>query len=115
MWKMLQQKKPDDFVISTGKQYTVKHFVNLVLNELKIKYYWKGKNLNTACFVKGSNQKIVSIDKNYFRPLEVDTLLGNSNKARKFLKWKPKYNVKQLVKEMVSEELYMLSNDKKIR
>ncbi len=115
MWKMLQQKTPNDFVISTGKQYTVKHFVNFVLNELKIKYYWKGKNLNTACFVKGSNQKIVSIDKNYFRPLEVDTLLGNSNKARKILKWKPKYNVKQLVKEMVSEELYMLSNDKKIR
>ena len=111
MWKMLQQKKAGDFVISTGKQFTVKQFVNLVLDELKIKYIWKGRGINSKCLIKGTNNKIVSIDKNYFRPLEVDTLLGNSTKAKKELKWKPKYNIKSMVREMVAEEINSLKND----
>jgi len=104
MWKMLQKKKPDDYVISTGKQYTVKQFVNFVLEELKIKYYWKGTGINSKCYDYNGNC-IVECDKAYFRPLEVDTLLGNSRKARKELNWKVKYNVKKLVNEMVSFEL----------
>ena len=111
MWKMLQQKKAGDFVISTGKQFTVKQFVNLVLDELKIKYIWKGRGINSKCLIKGTSNKIVSIDKNYFRPLEVDTLLGNSTKAKKELKWKPKYNIKSMVREMVAEEINSLKND----
>ena len=104
MWKMLQKKTPTDYVISTGKQYSVKQFVNLVLNELKIKYFWKGKGINSKCY--GYIDKcIVECDKEYYRPLEVDSLLGNSNKARKELNWKPKYNIKDLVKEMVNVEL----------
>ena len=114
-WKILQQKKPDDFVIATGKQITVKQFVNLVLNELNLDYTWKGKNQNAFCLIKNTKKIIVKVDKNYFRPLEVDTLLGNSMKARKLLKWKPIYNVKSLVKDMVTEELNSLKNDKKIR
>ncbi len=113
MWKILQQKKPNDYVIATGKQFTVKKFVNLVLEELKISFIWKGKGINTKCLMKKNNSIIVSIDKNYFRPLEVDTLLGNSSKARKDLKWKPSYNIKTMIKEMVSEELKSLKNDKK--
>ena len=104
MWKMLQKKTPDDYVISTGKQYTVKQFVNFVLQELKIKYYWKGKGINSKCF-DHTGKCIVECDKAYFRPLEVDTLLGNSRKARKELNWKVKYNIKKLVNEMVSFEL----------
>ena len=104
MWKMLQKNKPDDYVISTGKQYSVKQFVELVLRELKIKYFWKGKGINSKCFDKEGNC-IVECDKAYYRPLEVDTLLGNSNKAKRYLKWKPKTSIKMLVKEMVDFEL----------
>ena len=84
-----------------------------VLRELEIDYLWKGKELSSRCYIKGTKNKIISIDKNYFRPLEVDTLLGNSRKARRELKWKPKYNVKSMIKEMVYEELNSLKNDKK--
>ena len=104
MWKMLQRKKPEDYVISTGKQYSVKQFVNFVLNELKIKYFWKGKGIHTKCYDQDGNC-IVQCDKAYYRPLEVDTLLGNSNKAKKELKWKPKTSIEMLVKEMVDFEL----------
>ena len=111
MWKMLQKKKPSDYVISTGKQFTVKQFVNLVLQELKIKYRWRGKGINERCYNENGNC-IVACDKEYFRPLEVDTLLGNSKKARKELKWKPKTSIKTLVKEMVNFDLKKLINDK---
>ena len=104
MWKMLQKKTPSDYVISTGKQYSVKQFVNLVLNELKIKYFWKGKGINSKCY-DHNGRCIVECDKEYYRPLEVDTLLGNSKKARKELNWRPKTNINGLVKEMVNHEL----------
>ena len=111
MWKMLQKKTPSDYVISTGKQYTVKQFVNLVLNELNIRYVWKGKGINEKCFDL-NGKCIVACDKEYFRPLEVDTLLGNSKKAKKELNWKPKTSIKNLVKEMVNFDLKKLINDK---
>ena len=111
MWKMLQQKKPQDFIISSGKQHSVKDFVNLVLNELNIKYFWKGKGFSSKCYIRENKKLIVLCDKSYFRPLEVDTLLGSSKKAKKILNWKPKYNINSLVKEMVREELKFLSND----
>ena len=104
MWKMLQNKTPQDYVISTGKQYTVKDFVNLSLKELNIKYHWKGKGINEKCYDDKRNC-IIECDKEYFRPLEVDSLLGDSSKARKELNWKPKYNITKLVKEMVTIEL----------
>jgi len=108
MWKMLQKKTPQDYVISTGKQYSVKDFINLSLKELNIKYHWKGKGINEKCYnVKGNC--IIECDKEYFRPLEVDTLLGDSSKARKELNWKPKYNFNNLVKEMISIELNNLN------
>ena len=104
MWKMLQKKTPTDYVISTGKQYSVKQFVNLVLNELKIKHSWKGKGINSKCY-DHKDRCIVECDKEYYRPLEVDTLLGDSRKARKELNWRPKTNINRLVKEMVNNEL----------
>jgi len=110
MWKMLQKKNPSDYVISTGKQYTVKQFVNLTLKELRIKYLWKGKGINSKCYDTYGNC-IISCDEEYYRPLEVDTLLGNSNKARRELKWKPKISLKNLIKEMVNSELLKLTND----
>jgi GDPmannose 4,6-dehydratase len=103
MWKMLQQKRPKDYVISSGKQYSVKYFVYLVAQELGIKIIWKGKGLNEKGYL--NNKKIISIDKKYFRPAEVVSLLGDSSKARKELKWKPCYDIYSLVKDMVSEEI----------
>ena len=107
MWKMLQKKSPQDYVIATGKQYSVKEFVNLVLNQLNIKFYWKGKGINAKCYNEKGNC-IVECHKEYFRPLEVDTLLGDSSKAKKELNWKPKIKIKELVKEMVDLELKIL-------
>ena len=109
MWKMLQKKTPTDYVISTGKQYSVKQFVNLVLNELKIKYLWKGKGINSKCY-NHKGRCIIECDKEYYRPLEVDTLLGDSSKARKELNWRPKTNINGLVKEMVNNELKNVSS-----
>jgi len=110
MWKMLQQKKPQDYVIATGKQYSVKQFVELVLKELKIKFNWKGKCKNTKCLDMNGNV-IVECDKSYYRPLEVDTLLGDARKARKELNWKNKIDIKELVKDMIDSEIRNISND----
>ena len=109
MWKMMQKKIPNDYVIATGKQYSVKQFVNLTLKELRIKYYWKGKGIKSKCFDENGDC-IVACDKEYFRPLEVDTLLGNSRKAKKELNWKPKIGINALVKEMVNSELLNLKD-----
>tara|TARA_Y100001970_G_scaffold95938_1_gene120892 strand:+ start:3770 stop:4804 length:1035 start_codon:yes stop_codon:yes gene_type:complete len=108
MWKMLQRKKPSDYVIATGKQYTVKEFVDLVLKNLNMKGNWKGKGFNSKCYY--NNKCIIECDKEYYRPLEVDTLLGDSKKARKELKWKPKTSIKELVNDMVQSELKNLKN-----
>ena len=104
MWLMLKQKTPEDFVISTGKQYSVKFFSTLVLNELNIKHKWVGRGVKEKC-VDMKGDILIQIDKKYFRPLEVDTLLGNSKKAKKILGWKPKANINSLVNEMVQSEL----------
>ena len=104
MWKILQQKKPDDYVISTGKNYTVKEFVNKVCKKLNLKLIWKGKELKEAGFI--DNRKVIVISKKYFRPLEVDSLKGNSSYARKKLNWSPKYNLDRLIEEMINAEIY---------
>ena len=104
MWKMMQRKKPADYVIATGKQYSVKEFVNISLKELNMNFKWSGKGINSKCYDEKGNC-IIKCAKEYFRPLEVDTLLGDFRKAKKDLKWKPKININQLVKEMASEEL----------
>ena len=110
MWKMLQKKTPNDYVISTGKQFSVKQFVNLVLNELQIKFIWRGNGINSKCYTL-DGKCIVACDKEYFRPLEVDTLLGDSRKARKELNWKPRTSIKELVSEMVDYDLKKITND----
>ena len=103
-WLMLQQKKPDDYVIATGKTYTVKHFVEKVAKYLDIKLNWKGKGIKTKAYDENGSC-IIECHKKYFRPTEVDILLGNAAKAKNKLKWKPKTNIDDLVKEMVNEDL----------
>ena len=104
MWKILQHKEPDDFVICTGKQYTIKQFINMVAKELNMKIKWKGKGINEKAFNE-KNKCIIECNKKYFRPSEVDTLKGNFAKARKALKWKPKSDIKYLIKDMINYEL----------
>ena len=104
MWLMLQQKKPIDLVISTGKQSTVKNFVNKVSKELNMKIFWRGKGTSEKA-VDQNGKTIVACDKNYYRPLEVNNLLGDSRKARKILNWKPKIELDDLISEMVSLEM----------
>ena len=99
MWKMLQKKNPDDYVIATGNQYSVKEFVNLTAKELNIKIIWKGSGKNEKGY--WNNKPIVEIDPDYFRPTEVNSLRGDYGKAKKKLGWKPRITVKQLIKEMI--------------
>ena len=108
MWKMLQQKKADDYILATGKQCSVKEFANLVMRELGIKYSWRGKGLKEKC-LDASGNIIIECDPSYQRPLEVDNLLGNAAKARRILKWSPKTNLNILIKEMVEQEFKTLN------
>jgi len=109
MWLMLQQKQPDDFVIATGKQYSIKHFLNIVLKKLDIEVKWKGKGINEKALDK-KNNIIIECSKKYFRPSEVDSLLGDASKAKKKLKWFPKTSLNQLIDEMIDYELENKNN-----
>ena len=104
MWIMLQQKKPEDFVISTGKTYSIKQFINLCTDYLGIKTKWTGSGLNEKLINLENRKTIIKINPKYFRPAEVDILIGDSSKAKRKLKWGPKTNLKTLVKIMIDEE-----------
>ena len=106
-WLMLQQKNPDDFVIATGKQYSVRDFVNLTAKNLDMKIEWIGKDENEIGIFE--NKEIIKVDTNYYRPTEVESLLGDSSKAKKILGWEPKITFEDLVKEMVEEDLKAIS------
>ena len=111
MWRMLQLRKPDDFVIATGKQYTVRHFINISAKYLGIKIKWIGKGVNEKGINKDTGKVIVRVSKKYFRPTEVETLLGDARKAKKILKWKPKISLNQMIKEMVEHDLELAKKE----
>jgi GDPmannose 4,6-dehydratase len=111
-WLMLQQEKPEDFVIATGKQYSVRDFVNLASKNLDMKIDWSGKELNEVGSFEGKN--IIKVDPRYFRPAEVESLLGDASKAKKKLNWAPKITFEQLVKEMIDEDLKIAKSDQLI-
>ncbi len=103
-WLMLQQKTPNDFVIATGKQYSVRDFINVAANIINLKINWQGSGLEE----KGCDQDgriIIKIDPRYFRPTEVETLLGDASKAKEMLGWQPKIKFEELVKEMMDVDL----------
>jgi GDPmannose 4,6-dehydratase len=108
-WLMLQQDKPEDFTISTGEQHTVREFVNVAAKELDMDIKWQGNGINEKGSWKGDI--IVSVDSRYFRPTEVETLLGDSSKAKKKLGWIPKITFTELVKEMVISDLKEAEKD----
>ena len=105
MWKMLQSKTATDYVISTGKMHSVKNFIDIATKILNLKTKWVGKGLNEKLINTKNNKIIIEIDKKYFRPTEVEKLRGNSLKAKKLLKWKPKTNFKSLIKMMIEADL----------
>ncbi len=108
MWKILQQKKPDDYVIATGKQFSIRQFVDMTSKKLGMKIKWKGKGIEEKGYdING--KVVVECDKNYFRPLDVNTLLGDARKARKKLNWKPKETINTLIEEMIKFEIQSLN------
>ena len=108
MWKMLQQTKPNDYVISTGKTFTIKEFVNKSAKKIGLKIKWTGKGINEKAINIKNKEIIIECKKRYFRPLEVEYLRGNSQKAKKLLKWSPKISIDNLIDEMIEHELEIL-------
>jgi len=113
-WLMLQQPAPEDYVIATGVQYSVRDFVNAAANELGIELHWKGVGVEEHA-VDAQGRRIVAVDPRYFRPTEVQTLLGDASKARKQLGWSPKISFAELVAEMVREDLKGAERDALVR
>lgn len=112
MWLMLQKKSPEDYVISTGKTYSIKDFINKAVKILNLKTKWVGKGLNEK-LINIKNQKIIiKINPKFFRPSEVNMLRGNPSKAKKKLKWIPKTNLDDLIKIMIKDELKFYKNYK---
>ena len=113
-WLMLQQEKADDYVIATGKQYSVREFVNAAAAELGMRITWKGRGEDEKGFDESGNC-IVTVDKRYFRPTEVETLLGDPTKAKEKLGWAPKITFEELVAEMVREDLKAAERDELVK
>lgn len=115
-WLMLQQEKPEDFVIATGIQYSVRDFVDHAAKELDMKICWEGKGIDEIGYLESRQyQPIVRVDARYFRPTEVETLLGDPTKAKEKLGWTPKITFLQLVAEMVREDLKSAERDELVK
>ncbi|MCI5224774.1 MAG: GDP-mannose 4,6-dehydratase, partial [Candidatus Electrothrix sp. AR4] len=114
-WLMLQQETPDDFVIATGVQHSVREFIEIAAAELGLSIGWQGTGLDEVGIEQKSGKTIVRIDPRYFRPTEVETLLGDPSKAKEKLGWEPKISFAELVQEMIIEDLKLAERDQIIR
>ena len=111
-WLMLQQNEPEDFCIATGVHYSVRDFVNIVAQELEINIQWKGAGIDEIGIDTSTGNTIVSVDARYFRPTEVETLLGDATKAKEKLGWEPKISFDEMVKEMTAADLKEAEKEK---
>ncbi|MGJ8526968.1 GDP-mannose 4,6-dehydratase [Maritalea sp.] len=111
MWAMLQQDEPSDYVLATGVTTSVRQFTELAFKEVGIQLAWRGKGLNECGYDRQTGECLVEIDPRYFRPTEIDLLIGDAKKAREKLGWSPKISVRQLIREMVQRDLHALAND----
>jgi len=115
MWLMLQQDKPDDYVIATGKQYSVRQFIELCAAELDMEIEWQGNGVDEVGIDRVTGRKTVAVDPRYFRPTEVDTLLGDPSKAKAQLGWTPEITIGQLVQEMVEADFDEAKRDSLVK
>jgi GDPmannose 4,6-dehydratase len=111
LWLMLQQEAAEVFVIATGVQHSVREFVNVAAAELGLTIDWQGEGLDEIGIEKKSGRTIVRVDPRYFRPTEVETLLGDPSKAKQELGWEPEITFEQLVQEMIVEDLKLAERD----
>lgn len=111
MWLMLQQDKPEDFVIATGKQYSVREFVVWAFEHVGIKIKWQGKDLDEVGIDEATGKILIHIDKKYYRPAEVETLLGDASKAKKVLGWSPKISAKDMLTEMMIYDIQLAKRE----
>jgi len=111
MWLMLQQDVPEDFVIATGETHSVREFVEVVFQEIGKEIVWEGEGIKEVGKEKDTGIIRVTVNEKYFRPTEVDLLIGNPKKAEEKLKWKPKTTFKELVKEMVAADIELMRKD----
>ena len=112
LWRILQLKKPDDFVLATGRNYSVKDFVELAGKELNFNIIWKGKGIKEVGYDKKSKRVIIKVDPYFFRPNDVQSLKGDSTKLYNFLKWQPKTSFNNLVKIMVKNEIQLIKKNR---
>jgi len=113
-WLMLQQQKPADYVIATGRQYSVRDFVSAVANELDMEITWRGEGVEEKGFDR-AGKCIVQVDPEYYRPAEVETLLGDASRAARELGWSPRTSFEELVREMVAEDLTLAKKEDLVR
>ena len=111
MWLMLQQEKPDDYVIATGETTTVRDFINMTFREIGIDLVWQGKGVNEKGINKKNSKVIIEIDPRYFRPTEVDLLIGDPSKARNKLGWEPKVKLPELIKMMIKYDMDLVKRE----
>lgn len=111
MYLMLQQEKPRDFVIATGEQYSVREFCEKAFRELEIEIEWQGENENEKGIDKNTGKTLVEVHPEYFRPTEVDSLLGDAKKAKEVLNWEPKISFEELVKEMIKNDFELAKKE----
>jgi len=110
MWRMLQQDSPDDFVLATGEMHSVKDFIEIIFQKLNLPLEWKGEGLDEKGFNPETGDIYIEIDPYYFRPTEVELLLGDPSKATKELNWKRNFSFSDLVEDMVNYELNLNHN-----
>ena len=115
MWRILQADKAEDFVLATGVTTTIRDFTTMAFRETGVDLKWSGKGLDEKGIDKATGKTVVAVDPKYFRPAEVDLLLGDSTKARAKLGWKPKYDLAALAKEMVAEDLKLAAREKYLK
>lgn len=107
---LVHKLKPKEYVLSSGKTYTIKEFINKALSILGIDYEWQGKELDEKCFIKNTEIVLVKINKDFYRPAEVDLLIGDSSLIQKDLGWKPKHTLDNIIKEMLENDLRLVFN-----
>ena len=115
MWLMLQQDSADDYVLATGKTYTVRHFCELAFKEIGVDIIWEGNGDQQQGKNSSTNQVVIEVDKKYYRPTEVDLLIGDASKAEKVLGWKPKYSLNAMVSEMVKSDIKLFQKQQVLK